>query len=124
MRTRRRETMKTVAGLLMLFSLVGAEQALACSCAPPAPPRESLATAASVFSGEAVAIDRVELSGRTVLRVTFDVQRVWKGSCRSPQYIYTSESSASCGYPFRVRNSYLVYTYADASGRLYGSLCS
>lgn len=112
-------------GTLFLVSTIAASDAKACSCIPPRPPAQALAQASTVFSGRVLEMTPVTLEGsRRVTRVRFTVLNTWKGDCRKEVEIFTTDHTAMCGYPFRHHESYLVYTYADQSGRLWASLCS
>lgn len=94
-----------------LFGLFAAPQAcLACSCIAPGSPTEELARAAVVFRGRvtAIATERAP-AGNQYQRVTFQADTVWKGSITHEVAVYTSSSSASCGYPFMQGEEYLVY---------------
>ena len=102
--------------------------AYACSCAIPESPSDSLQQSDAVFSGKAIKIEEkhhsdLKFSSMNSILVTFEVDRVWKGENESSIMIYTSQSSASCGYNFEENNHYLVYAdrYEDV---LDVSLCS
>jgi hypothetical protein len=109
-----------------VLALAPACPAYACSCIPPAPPKESLADAAAVFSGE---VTEVVLPGGGVvntaemIEVNFKVDQVWKGEIAELTTVTTAGSSASCGFEFQSGQSYIVYAYL-VDGQLNASLCS
>lgn len=93
--------------------------AYACSCVRPPAPNQALANAAVVFSGRVTNIERVK--GR--LNVTFRVDKHWKGTPGQSLTVQTSATTATCGYPFKVGQTYLVY--ADRrQGGLQTNQCS
>ncbi|MFB5269296.1 hypothetical protein ACE41H_21275 [Paenibacillus enshidis] len=98
----------------------------ACSCAE-SPPDEAKAQSAAVFSGKALSVKQkmaLILSTDDPVKVTFQVDRVWKGKVSSTTVITTAMSSASCGYEFTEGQDYLVYArYDQESGVLYTTLC-
>ncbi|MFB5762277.1 hypothetical protein [Paenibacillus medicaginis] len=99
----------------------------ACSCAEPPPPNEAKAQSAAVFSGKALSVKQKIapiLSTDDPVKVTFQVDRLWKGKVSSTTVITTAMSSASCGYEFTEGQDYLVYArYDQESGVLHTTLC-
>jgi hypothetical protein len=83
----------------------------ACSCLPPPSPGDEFGVSRSVFTGRVRSIKLDTLQSGPILRVILDVLHNWK-SAGSPQMsLYTAMSTASCGFPFHVDSTYLVYTY-------------
>ena len=128
--------------LAAVFGLAG--DVLACSCAENPPPKEALAEAIAVFSGEVIAIEIAPLywqgdakppaedlltrlpagEGVREQRVTVSVSKVWKGEHISQrQILYTSYDCCMCGFGFVVGQEYLIYTYGNEK-RLSTSFCS
>ncbi len=86
--------------------------AWACSCAAPPSPEDGLVQATAVYSGRVKGIDQpwtLGLNRREPVRVTFDVDQVWKGPVRAQLVAWTTGGGASCGYVFDVGEEYLVY---------------
>ena len=106
----------------------------ACSCAVSGPPCEAAWAANAVFAGRVVEITRnddpkptdplkmLEWSHRR-LSVRLAVAEKFRGVDAADAIVATSDSGASCGYPFVVGREYLVYAY-EREGRLFVSLCS
>lgn len=112
--------------LVLLVSLaVHVPRASACSCIMPEPPLAAKDNSAAVFSGRVTGIKPpVNMtSSLDESRITFDVLMSWKGIDRNPVQIFSSTSSASCGYEFEEGKEYLVYAY-DNEGRLSTGLCT
>jgi hypothetical protein len=115
----------------MLFALIPlayGTSAFPCSCLPPGPPSEALEWATAVFLGrvEEITTAKIPLARGERLeerKVLFSIQKSWKGKQGKTLTIFTNVSGASCGYPFRVGQEYLVYAYG-APPRLHVSLCS
>ncbi|WP_446388016.1 hypothetical protein [Coleofasciculus sp. B1-GNL1-01] len=91
----------------------------ACSCVRPPDSEQALADATVVFSGQVTNIQRV--NGR--LSVTFGVDEQWKGKPAQRLVIQTAATTAMCGYPFEVGQTYLVYAN-HRRGRLQTNQCS
>lgn len=114
---------KTVVWMVFFVccSLVAAQPALACSCAPAPGPQEALNQAAAVFTGTVVSIQPSE--NPLGYLVTFRVERTWKGTQCREVTVFTGQGDFDCGYPFQSGQSYLVY--ADRSkGQLATNICS
>ncbi len=71
-----------------------------------------------MFSGEVVKIDRPSpfKSGAALETDTFRVSEVWKGPEQKTLEMHTALMGASCGYPFKEGQEYLVYAYTGKQG--------
>lgn len=114
--------MKLIARILFVVFLVAfvvlaiPKKAYACSCVEYNSIKEQIeedaSTADAIFIGRVTKIEEV---GEEKLKVTFSVLRVWKG----PQYrilfveTYNPETTAACGFPFRISVEYIVFAYRD-----------
>jgi hypothetical protein len=138
--------LRFVAICVLAAALGLAGDALACSCGESGPPREALAQATAVFSGEVIAIEippmywqgdakppsadlLTQFLGDETLRaqrVTVSVSKVWKGErITQRQVLYTPYDCCICGFGFTVGEQYLIYTYEDKDDkRLFTSFCS
>jgi hypothetical protein len=103
-----------VLGLLVLLP----DCAHACSCGGgvPFPVLARGAVASAVFSGEVLDVAEGpprRMFGTSVssFRVTLRVSEVWKGPWRETLEVSTPSGGASCGYPFKEGQEYLVYAY-------------
>lgn len=111
--------LRMIALAAVLAGLLSAEVALACTCAPPPGPQESLAASDAVFTGTVVSVTPAPGNNQVVLRV----EGVYKGAKCGEVTIVTASDEAACGYTFQVGTSYLVY--ADKQkGKLSTNLCS
>lgn len=100
--------------------------AYACSCLPPGPPRDALASSDAVFAGRVVKLSAPlgdVVSSVDPVSVTFEVSRSWKGAQAQTVVVKTASSSASCGFNFEQGREYLVYA-GTADGELQAGLCS
>ena len=81
--------------------------------------------AEAVFAGLVTNIDKPAVMTNTLdqNKITFNASRAWKGIDRNPVYVYSSGSSASCGYEFEEGKEYLVYAH-DEEGKLGTGLCT
>jgi hypothetical protein len=91
--------------------------ASACTCAVmPGSQQErakrALDRATAVFAGEVIDIEK----GLPSSSVTFRVSEVWKGKQRETRTVSTPRYGASCGYPFKEGQEYLVYAYWGPQG--------
>ena len=75
----------------------------------------------AVFTGRVVMIEKI--AARYELKVTFEVERFWKGVETPKMIIYTAIDGAACGVTYVEGENYLVI--ANRSGdKLYTDLCS
>jgi hypothetical protein len=110
-----------VLAILGFVFLLPAHCAYACQCTmlPEGMDVErALADSEAVFSGEVVEIDPPSpwKSSATIETDTFRVSQVWKGSEQRTLEVHTALFGASCGYPFKEGQEYLVYAYAGKQG--------
>ena len=91
--------------------------ASACQCTMPVE-KPTLAESNAVFSGEVVKIDQPSpfKSGAALETDTFRVYEVWKGPEQRTLEVHTALMGASCGYPFKEGQEYLVYAYTGKQG--------
>ena len=94
-----------------------------CSCAPSPPPEEALEYSDFVFSGWVTDITRNGDPVYSSLLVDMSTAHWWKGEDVSEVVIETTASSASCGFPFREGEAYLVYGYYQGD-QLLTNLCT
>jgi hypothetical protein len=80
--------------------------------------KDELADSEAVFSGEVVKIDRPSGPGWSTADLetdTFRVSESWKEPWKEPEgsmlEVRTQVFGASCGYPFKEGQEYLVYAY-------------
>ncbi|GMK37019.1 hypothetical protein PCCS19_00720 [Paenibacillus sp. CCS19] len=98
----------------IVFPLVGAERVYACSCASYPDIGYELDSRSAVFAGEVSTIDTVSrgdglVSSADPVMVTFEVNKVWKGTVEKETVVRTVRDEASCGYTFSLGSSYLVF---------------
>ncbi len=108
----------TVLGFVFLIP----DCASACTCAIESNPKERVEFAVSdseaVFSGEVVDFQKgadSTIYGPTET-VSFRVSEVWKGPEQETLEVHTALMGASCGYPFKEGQEYLVYAYTGKQG--------
>jgi hypothetical protein len=101
-------------GVFLLFP----QCASACSCAGVQSSQDALADSEAVFAGEVVKIDRPSpfKSSAALETDTFRVSEVWKGPGQRTLEVHTALWGASCGYPFKEGEEYLVYAYTGKQG--------
>jgi len=119
-----KKLMLVVSGMIVL----GGASAQACSCAGPGSPKAELAQHNSVLQGTVESIKQVAVGahGSRQNLVKFKIEQSWKGisSWHSTMVVRTSTSGASCGYGFKVGQSYVVYAGLSEEGELHTSLCT
>ena len=106
-----------VLAVLGVVFLLPPRCASACQCTMPVE-KPTLAESSAVFSGEVVEIDRPSpiKSGADLETDTFRVYEVWKGPEDRTLEVHTALMGASCGYPFKEGQEYLVYAYTGKQG--------
>jgi hypothetical protein len=70
--------------------------------------------ATSVFAGKVTKVENTKEITHGPVRVTIEVSRIWKGARAPVRTVWTSETSASCGFPFRTGQEYLIFTEGKA----------
>lgn len=102
--------------------VVGATQAIACSCIPRQPDKVAVKDAAAVFTGTMVEADVAE-PGFSPGTWTFAVDTVYKGGAVTETQDVTSQTqSAACGLTFKEEKRYAVFAYDD-KGKLETNSC-
>jgi hypothetical protein len=126
---------------------------VACTCVPPASPREEAARSMNTFVGTVESIRTIAppeqrelgplrsfiedvrsvLTGRKALPkpptfepyqiVTFKVSQTFKGAHSGFRRINAGESNSTCSYHFQHGQEYVVYTF-NREGRLAAGQCS
>lgn len=103
--------------------VVGATQALACSCVPARPDKVAVKDAKAVFSGTMVEADVAE-PGFSPGVWTFDVDEVYKSvDVTETQDVTSQTQSAACGLIFKEGKRYVIFAY-DNKGSLETNSCS
>ena len=108
---------------LVLFS---ASMAQACTCGRVPTTKESLKHSTAVFSGK---VTKIEPFKKYYFKVTFEIDRTWKGTKGKTETVLTPNSGAGCGYTFEKGKSYLLYSYRPKEDEikpppLYTIICS
>ena len=107
---------------VLLLGLLGAGQALACSCAPT-PPRQALAQADAAIVGRLL---RVEVRGPARAAYRYRVLRVYRGgeeiATGSVATVLSGRDSASCALPTRIGRRYGLFLLGE-NGRWASGLC-
>ena len=110
-----------VAMFLCLLTMLGLpKSAHACMCGPSGAPRDAMAEADAVFAGQVVAIHepgpylrngQMVIGSADLMKVKFNVGRVWKGPRRETITVETERMGISCGYEFKEGRRYIVYAW-------------
>lgn len=100
-------------GLLVAPALVvvGATQALACSCVPARPDKVAVKDAKAVFAGTVVDVEDGVDVGFDKVTWTFAVESVYAGDVDESQEVTSHTQSAACGIVFDKGKRYLVFAY-------------
>ena len=114
--------------------LVGANEAVACSCPPIGPPCQNVFHVDAVFAGTVQTITALPDDGPPLrpgelrlppgYRVEFTAVVPYRGARASGLSVITSGSGASCGYAFKQGERYLVYAHRTPDGRFVAGSCS
>jgi hypothetical protein len=75
----------------------------------------------AVFTGRVIKTEKSEADHQ--LKVTFDVERHWKGAGNGEAVIYTAMDSAACGVSYTEGETYFVVA-RNYNGKLMTDLCS
>ena len=102
--------------------VVGATQAIACSCVPPGPDAQAIKDADAVFSGTVAEIEPGVEIGFDSVTWTFAVDEIYKGDVGSSQDVRSQTQSAACGVVFKEGKRYAVFAYEN-KGNLVTNSC-
>ena len=115
-------------GVALLFVLLSAGRALACSCMAPGPPCRAFGAAAATFVGTVTDVKtrqpkegadgQVEWGARVF---TFTVVQPFSGVEGTEVEVSTGLGGGDCGYGFRKGETYLVYAYGGGDGKGLGT---
>lgn len=116
---RKQERGRTLTACSLLASLVVialAPEARACKCAHLTV-AQRVDAADAIFEGRVRNREQIELRdsdfGDAGYRYDFDVVRVWKGRAVERRLVTSGLSSASCGIPYEVGETYLVVAFGS-----------
>lgn len=120
--------------LAVCFVLIGAAgEVFACTCMHlgsfQKPDQKMIDTkrdnANAVFSGKVTKIVSSASKGTTItsLKVYIKVIKAWKGVTTENVVVSTAKGSNFCGFPFKVNEEYLVYSYGKKND-LSTDICS
>ncbi len=109
----------------MSILLVGTQTAGACTCSGRPQGVKGIQTCSAYWYSEAVFIGLAEKitieDGR--MKVNFSIEKPISGVADKTIEIFTSTSTASCGYPFKEGERYFAYSRRGQDGRLREGLC-
>ena len=125
-------TLFLLAGFVALFS-VGERTIYACSCYVPSSSevesmtdvefsRQFLTDDGAAFIGRVVKKSRAMSSSGGSWKVTFEVEKYWKGGSKRVT-VYTATNEAACGVNYKVGQKHLVIA-SRHKGDLQSSLCA
>lgn len=122
--------MKGILALIIVsvfFLLIGIGNAEACSCAGRPQGVKGVQTCGYYWRSENIFIglaEKVEIDDKIgSMKVTFSVEKSIRGTNDKTVEIFTSPSTASCGYPFKQGERYFVYGRKNTDGKFHESLC-
>ncbi len=103
--------------MIAILTLIGTEQAYACSCLMPEGPISKLVGEAkqsshSIFSGKVVKITEnpdAQKFQDQYISVELRVIDIWKGTLGKTVTIRTGSHDGNCRFPFKVNQTYLIY---------------
>ena len=92
----------------------------------PKPPCQALWETDAVFVGTVLSAhdESKGVGGFNSRLIKLSVDESFRGLASNVAEVFTSYSGASCGFPFRVGQQYLVYAYKGETGRLTTSICN
>ena len=102
----------------VIVMCASAMSALPCECVANVPSCQDLGASSMIFVGKVLAIKQ-QISTyhpreqRLTKLVSFDVSEVFRGADAHSVNVVTGIGDGDCGFPFKVGDEYLVYTYAD-----------
>ena len=111
--------------VILAFLMFGNSSVYACSCPTVVGLEQELKwklkALQAVFSGEVLEINKVPQSRDVSVKIK--VETVWKGSLFKEVTISTPDHPGSCGYPFQIGESYVVFASLSDTKTLTTGLC-
>ncbi|NOT33633.1 MAG: hypothetical protein HOP12_05610 [Candidatus Eisenbacteria bacterium] len=102
--------------ILGVFAVARIPAAHACSCTNERTVLEEFAIAHYVFGGTVTSVQPTSDSFNVIATFTPTIR--WKGGLNSVVNVYTPRDESTCGFPFEVGESYLVFAFNSfASGQ-------
>lgn len=115
------KTFTAFVALVVLF-FINVADLIACTCLPWRPPAQAFAEADAVFLGKILFFE--EIPSIYQRRAQIEVLKIWKGNKNEADTLFTAMSEASCGYDFRIGETYLIYAYHFGGEPLSTNLCT
>lgn len=112
----------TAFAALAILLFVNVADLTACTCLPWRPPAQAFAEADAVFLGRILSFE--EIPSIYQRRAQIEVLKIWKGNKNEADTLFTAMSEASCGYDFRVGETYLIYAHRFGEEPLSTNLCT
>jgi hypothetical protein len=135
--------------LVAVFALAfNSAPTLGCSCVQPPPGTETARDLAqwradrsdAIFEARVASVELkwalieakvgavipadIEDDNSPAMHISFDVSRSYRGEQQKNTRIWTGVGGGDCGFDFQAGEKYLVYAFADESGRLSTGICS
>jgi tissue inhibitor of metalloproteinase len=112
----------------LMFCLLQAARAQACSCRAPATTAKAFKRSVAVFRGKVVKIsvpslDRIGVTHTGAQRVKFEIVKQWKGAPTDIAVVVTQLTAEECGFGFEEQKEYLVYVVGE-SRQVQTGLCT
>lgn len=113
---------------IAMVVVFGELEARACTCDLPLGKltvkqqvKKARAQSQAVFVGKVLEV--VRSSESFSVSVKFRVESSWKGKLPRELSLTTGLGNGDCGYPFEIRQKYLVYAYGSDENRLATNIC-
>ncbi len=111
--------------LTLFFLLIAANTTEACDCKGRPQGVKGIQTCGFYWGSENIFIglaQTVEID-KYQMKVTFSVEKSIRGINKKTVEVFTSRSTARCGYPFKQGERYFVYGRKGTDGKYHESLC-
>ena len=109
--------------ILVVLFLPDPGTATACTCIKPRLATAQESSADAIFTGTVTEVERVP-AWPNLKNVTFAVDTTWKGTDSYSVTLITAWADDSCGIPFRVGESWLVYAVVNGDSNLSTGTCT
>ena len=96
---------RTIKYLIVLAIFATSINALGCSCIKSTP-LELISRSPIIYAGKVIKSE----SNHGTIKTTFEVLKNFKGDTLKHEFVFSNDSSASCGINFSVGNAYVVLT--------------
>lgn len=113
-----------ISAVALMTSVLAAESALACSCAPPSSPQTMIDATDHIFRAQIVSGSLSSTGFAANVTAVVNVLETFKGDASGAEVISTALQSATCGVPITLGSQTVYFASERPDGSFSVNLCS